>query len=357
MNDETTENPEHPAEKHGTPRWVTALLVSLLAVLVVGTGTVLLPADDGPAPEPPFSGTAKAAAYAETRALLADAAAAGSQPATVTLLETQARALLAPAPASASAAVSFPSAAPLTKADFLAALSRSAAQRLADAGKSDGGTARLLAAVGTAQLLESARLAGAWGLPAPAGPSLALPTAVSSPTVLPTCAAGGGTAAAAAAAGQADPADDGDALAAVVSAEQKAVYLYQVARTRLDGTAAGAAAADLSRHQDLLREAEALTRQHCTESPPREAGYRLPAGLASHAAAALAEQESAALPAYGELLALSDGATRRWAMAGLLEGARRMESWGTLPGALPGLSVEPAALPELPESSSAAPVP
>jgi hypothetical protein len=363
VNDETTENPGHPAEKHGSPGWAKVLLVSLLAVLVLGTGAVLLPANDGPAPEPPFSDTAKAAAYADTRALLMDAAAAGSPPATVTLLQTQARALLAPAPASASsAAVSSASSAPRTKADFLTALSRSASQRLADAGNSDGGTARLLAAVGTAQLLESARLARAWGLPAPAGPSLALPTPalptpVSSPAAAPSCTGDGGTTAAATAGGQANPADAGDALAAVVSAEQRAVYLYQVALTRLDGAAAVTAAADLSRHQDLLHEAEGRARQHCTEPPPREAGYRLPAGLASHAAAALGEQESAALPAYGELLALSDGATRQWAMAGLLEGARRMESWGASPEALPGLSVDPAALPELPESTSAAPLP
>ena len=139
-------------------------------------------------------------------------------------------------------------------------------------------------------------------------------------------------------------------------AEQEAVYIYQVARTRLEGTAAATAARDLAGHQDLLREAEALARQLCTEPPPREAGYRLPAGFASQAAAALGEQESAALPAYGELVALSDGGTRNWAIAGLLDSARRMESWGTLSGALPGLSVDPAALPELP-GSTAAPAP
>lgn len=359
VNDETAENPERPAEKHGPHGWVKAGLVSLLAVLVLGTGAVLLPANDGPAPEPPFSETAKASAYAETRTLLVDASAAGGPPATVALLETQARALLAPAPASPAAASyaagSSAPAVPTSKAAFLAGLSRSAAQRLADAGKSDGGTARLLAAVGTAQLLESVRLAGAWGLPAPAGPSLAPPTAAPSPMAAPTCAAGSGTTAAAPPAGEADPAGAGDALAAVVGAEQKAVYVYQVALARLDGPAAGTAAGDLARHQELLREAEALARLHCTEPPPREAGYRLPAGFGTQAAAALGEQESATLTAYGELVALSDGETRQWAMAGLLDGALRLESWGKLPGALPGLSVDPAALPPLPESAALPP--
>ncbi|WP_245953467.1 DUF4439 domain-containing protein [Arthrobacter silvisoli] len=326
--------------------------MSLLAVLVVGTGAVLLPANDGPAPVPPFSDTAKAAAYAETRALLADAAGTGSPRATVTLLETQARALLAPAPASPSTDASGSSATPPTRASFLAGLSRSASRRLADAGNSDGGTARLLAAVGTAQVLEAARLAAAWGLPVPAGPSLAS-TAASSPAAPPACAAGGGATASATAEAEAEPAGPGEALAAVVRAEQKAVYVYQVALARLDGSAAETAASDLARHQDLLREAEALARQHCTEPPPREAGYRLPAGFAAHASAALAEQESATLTAYGELVALSDSETRQWAIAGLLGGARRTESWGTSPGALPGLPVDPAALPTLPGSTAA----
>ena len=355
------------------PRWVKALLVSLLAVLVLGTGVVLLPSREQPDPEPPFSETARATAYAETRALLDGASAAGSSSATVTLLESQARALLAPAPASAapSGAVSSAPSAPAGKAAFLGGLARSAAQRLADAGKSDGGTARLLAAVGTAQLLESGRLARAWGLPLPAQPALPESPAPSSSVLSSpapsssspsssspeaSCPAGGSTAAPSTATDDAGAPGPGEALAAVVRAEQEAVYIYQVARTRLDGTAAATAALDLAGHQDLLREAEALARQLCTEPPPREAGYRLPAGFASQAAAALGEQESAALPAYGELVALSDGGTRNWAIAGLLDSARRMESWGTLSGALPGLSVDPAALPELP-GSTAAPAP
>jgi hypothetical protein len=361
VNDENARNPERPAEKHGTPRWVKAALVSLLAILVVGTGSVLLPAREEPAAGPPFSETAKAAAYAETRALMDAASATGSPPATLTLLETQARALLAPSAVTSpvsSSPVSSGSAAAPTRAVFVSGLGRSAAQRLADAGKSDGGTARLLAAVGTAQLLESTRLAAAWGLPAPARPALPASAGLSSPAA--SCPAGGETASAPADEAESSDAESpdaaapgaGDALAAVVRAEQKAVYIYQVALTRLDGTAAATAARDLASHQDLLREAETLARQRCTEPPPREAGYRLPAGFASQAAAALGEQESAALPAYAELVALADGGTRAWAMAGLLDGARRMQSWGTVPGALPGLAVDPAGLPELPETAT-----
>lgn len=352
VNDET-------AEKHRAPGWLKASLVALLAVLVLGTGAVLLPPAEGPEPEPPFSETARAAAYEDTAALVAEASRAGSPAATVTLLETQARALLAPAPTAASSPAP---ATPVSKAAFLAGLSRSAAQRLADAGKSDGGAARLLAAVGTAQQLESARLAKAWGLPAPVPLPPAAATAPATPMPKPSCPAPAGTASPAAASpatasqGPAAAATTADALAAVVGTEQKAVYLYQVALTRLEGAAAGTAATDLERHQRLLREAEALARQLCSKVPPREAGYQLPAGFATQAEATLAEQETAALPAYGELVALSDGATRRWAMAGLFDSARRLEALGSLPGALPGLSVDPAALPPLPQAS-ASPLP
>ncbi|WP_253182844.1 DUF4439 domain-containing protein [Arthrobacter sp. SW1] len=354
MNDET-------AEKHGAPGWVKASLVALLAVLVLGTGAVLLPPAEGPEPEPPFSETARAAAYEDTVTLAAEAARAGSPAATVTLLETQARALLAPDPT--ATAPSSGTATPASKSTFLSGLSRSAAQRLADAGKSDGGPARLLAAVGTAQHLESVRLAKAWSLPVPATP---LPSAAASvpaaPTPEPSCTAAAGAVSPSAASpaassqGPAAAATTADALAAVVGAEQKAVYLYQVALTRLEGASAAAAASDLEQHQLLLREAEALARQQCAKVPPREAGYQLPAGFASQAQATLAEQETAALPAYGELVALSDGATRRWAMAGLFDSARRLEAMGSPPGALPGLSVDPAALPPLPQAS-ASPLP
>lgn len=337
------------------PGWVKALLVSLLAILVLGTGAVLLPANDGPPPEPPFSETARNAAYERTRALLSDAllsdalladATAEGAAGTVSLLSTQARALLAPgATSSPSPSAAAVSTAPLSKAAFLSALSDSAADRLADAAKSDGGTARLLAAVGTAQLLESSRLAAAWGLPGPETPSELAATALPSPAAASCPAAPATTVSPSAEDGGIGT---GDALAAVVGAEQEAVYVYQVALTRLEPAAAGEAAKDLARHQQLLREAETLARQHCTEPPPREAGYRLPAGFASGAAAALGKQEAAALPAYGELVALSDGSTRRWAMAGLLDAGRRLEAWGSPAGALPGLAVDPAALPELP---------
>ena len=66
---------------------------------------------------------------------------------------------------------------PASAAALATELAASASQRLADAAVADGGMARLLAAVGTAQLLQASSLAAAAGAPAPAvpDPAAALP--------------------------------------------------------------------------------------------------------------------------------------------------------------------------------------
>src|SRR5690606_33723619 len=134
-------------------------------------------------------------------------------------------------------------------------LATSGRQRLSDAAAADGGMARLLAAVGTAQLLQSSSLAAAAGAPDPAatppGPALpvqspaagACPAATASPSAAPFRS----SASAAADAGLPDSGLPGpdlpDALAALVRTELETVYGYQVALTRLDGAAAKSAAA------------------------------------------------------------------------------------------------------------------
>ncbi len=119
------------------------------------------------------------------------------------------------------------------------------AQRLADAATADGGMARLLAAVGTAQLLQSSALAAAAGAPDPAAgapdprPAAAhpapgsCPAATASPSSAPVN--NGGTAA--------GSMPSCRSLAALISTEQETMYGYQVALTRLDGAAAKSAAA------------------------------------------------------------------------------------------------------------------
>ncbi|HSO90154.1 MAG TPA: DUF4439 domain-containing protein, partial [Arthrobacter sp.] len=297
-------------------------LLACLALVVVSLGILISPRSPEEPAEPPFSEQARSAALAETMRLraagedLARPASGDAKPAvtqTVSLLTGQARALLLPGqdnpdsplpagPAAPSAGARSPtpsavpsgappsvqSAAPLpsSAAALATALADSAAQRLADAAVADGGMARLLAAVGTAQLLQASSLAAAAGAPAPAVPdpaapqlSGACPGDSASPSSSPV------DASAAPAGAGAGAATLPGALAAAVETELETVYGYQVALTRLGGEAAARAAEQLATHEALAAGAEALSRLHCAPVPPREAGYTMdPDFLAAPAA-------------------------------------------------------------------------
>lgn len=341
--------------------------------MVVSLGIAFRPGNPPKPPEPPFSEQARAAALADTLQLrtageqlgaaptgtgrpAAPAAARAALTRTVSLLTTQARALLrpgqAPAAAPATAATSAAASSPPADAARLAAdLAKSGRQRLSDAAAADGGMARLLAAVGTAQLLQSSALAAAAGAPDPAG-------SVPAPGAAALEAAPAGSCSAATASPSAAPASSPGAaagnaglpgaLAALVSTELETVYGYQVALTRLNGAAARSAADQLARHEALVSGAESLSRSQCAPIPPRQPGYALDPSFLASPGPGLAALEAATLPAYGDLVALSDGETRKWAVAGLLGAARRAALWGADPGAVPGLGADPASFPSLP---------
>lgn len=407
VNDDTREKRWQDHIPRTLPRYA---LLACLALVVVSLGVALMPGRPPEPAQPPFSEQARASALAETLQLLAagsqlgtategnsadnsadqsgksDRSAGAGNPAverTVTLLTTQAHALLAPGeslsdpsgaaatdsgratpsasetpagtPAPSTGSSAAPSAAPLpsTPAGLATALAHSGTQRLADAAVADGGMARLLAAVGTAQLLQASALAAGTGTVAP-------PADAAFPQLSGTCpsesAAGqsatdqsttdqsaknqSSTGQSAAASGV------GDALAAVARTEAQTIYGYQVALPRLGGDAAKSAAEQLARHDELLSDAEMLSRLHCAAVPPREAGYALGKSFLASPAAGLGSLEAAALPAYGDLVALSDGETRQWAIAALLGSGKRAVLWGADPGALPGL--DRAALESLP---------
>lgn len=348
-------------------------LLACLALVVVSLGIALSPRSPEAPAEPPFSEQARSAALAETLRLRAAGEALGrpasgdAKPAvvqTVSLLTSQARALLlpgqdvpasplppAPATPSAGAQSATPSATPLpaSAAALAAALADSAGQRLADAAVADGGMARLLAAVGTAQLLQASSLAAAAGAPAPAVPdpaapqlSGACPSAAAAPSSAPV------DVASASAVADTGAATLPGALAATVKTELETVYGYQVALTRLGGEAAARASEQLATHEALAAGAEALSRIHCTPVPPREAGYTMAQDFLASPAAGLGGLEASALAVYGDLVALSEGQTRQWAIAGLVGAARRSAFWGAETGALPGLAADPAGFPELP---------
>nr|WP_306423017.1 DUF4439 domain-containing protein [Paenarthrobacter aurescens] len=333
------------------------MLVAVVALLVAGTGIVLIPRDSGTPPPVPFSESARLSALEDALLLhesasgLAEAAGPGAgEPAlgaAVTLLTTHARALLDPAGSTSTATTKAPSP-DTTRASFVAALSGSGLRRLEDAREADGGISRLLAAVGSAQLLQAEKLAIAWQLPAPKRPSVpdtevpaATPSAAACPSVSPTPAAASATTDA--------------ALAAMVRSQQEAIYAYQVALKRLDSPAAATAAKDLQTHELALQHSEALTRANCGDVPASEAGYRLPAQFAKDPAASLAALELSSLPVFGDLIALSTGEARTWAVDGLLAAARRSMAWGADLPALPGLEVDAGGLPPLPTPGASSP--
>jgi hypothetical protein len=295
---------------------------------------------------------------------------------TVTLLTTQARALVLPAddapggtpkPSSTGAATSSATgsasaaatAAPATVPALVAGLSASGKQRLVQAETADGGMARLLAAVGTAQLLQARSLAQASGTPVPALPpapapqraaadSCAAPASPSAPASPQATAPASAPADPGPASGQPGAASQADALNRVVRTEVETVYGYQVALTRLEGVAAGQASGLLANHEALVDEAEAHSRVHCAPIPPRDPGYTLGTSFLKKPAAGLASLEAGTLPVYGDLVALSDGETRRWGIASLLTAAQRSIRWGSDPGPVPGIVLDTTLLPPLP---------
>ncbi|MDQ1593932.1 MAG: hypothetical protein QOH40_488, partial [Arthrobacter pascens] len=176
---------EDTRESRRSASYFRYALAAFAALLVLSLGMTLIPRPSPEPPAPPFSEQARASALAETLRLRAAsqqlaADSSGAQrliySRTVTLLTTQARALLLPSDApssddaggaltaapdagpspSASGSAAPAAAAPLATAPSLAAgLSASGRLRLTHAQTADGGMARLLAAVGTAQLVQA----------------------------------------------------------------------------------------------------------------------------------------------------------------------------------------------------------
>lgn len=378
MKDDTREN--------SRPRnYFRYALLTFTAFLVLSLGFALIPRE-APAPAvPPFSEQARASALAETMRLRAAShqlaeGASGAQrqlfSRTVTLLTTQARALVLPAddapggtpkPSSTGAATSSATgsasaaatAAPANVPALVAGLSASGKQRLVQAETADGGMARLLAAVGTAQLLQARSLAQASGTPVPALPpapapqraaadSCAAPASPSAPASPQATAPASAPADPGPASDQPGAASQADALNRVVRTEVETVYGYQVALTRLEGAAAGQASGLLANHEALVDEAEAHSRVHCAPIPPRDPGYTLGTSFLKEPAAGLASLEAGTLPVYGDLVALSDGETRRWGIASLLTATQRSIRWGSDPGPVPGIVLDTTLLPPLP---------
>ncbi|MCO4273651.1 ferritin-like domain-containing protein [Pseudarthrobacter sp. HLT3-5] len=361
-------------------RYFQYAVFALAALLVVSLGLVLIPREPSLPAAPPFSEQARASAFADSLTLRAagldlEGTAGATAPAPqaaaltriVTLLTVQARALMLPADAAgdpaldrtATAPVPAPSTAlatvtpPSTTADFAAALQASGAQRLHDAETADGGMARLLAGAGTAQLLAAEDLASATGISlAPLPGADSSPTASPAPTPPVTASAAASCASEAAVANASTGADLGSAFASAVAAELELVYAYQAALTRLNSGSAAPASNFLAQHGILRNEAEAMGRSHCAAVPQRQPGYALSQVFLADPAAGLGTLEAGTLPALGDLVALSEGRDRVWALSALQSAARRTVHWRASPGPVPGMVLDEALLPPLPEPVS-----
>ncbi|TQJ40422.1 uncharacterized protein DUF4439 [Arthrobacter sp. SLBN-112] len=348
-----------------------------LAVLVVlSLGFALNPAEK-PAPAPPsFSERARAAALSEAmdlRAAGVELASAGPAESTavepvVTLLTIQARALSGPAsdssPASASpsstgglpsaglSTAGAPAAGLQSAAELVQALANSGTARVKDAETADGGMARLLAGTGTAQLLAAGRLAAATGVPAPQGPAGTPEEAAAATATASLCPSLSEPAAAPKAAGPDAPASAGRALAAAITAEQQAAYGYQAALPRLAPAEAGPASEFLLRHKEQAAAAAERLRSACGAPLPQQPGYVLEPGFLAAPAAGLGKLEAATLAAYGDVVAVSQGQDRRWALSALQSAAGRAQRWGADPGPVPGLRLDIDQLPPLPAGAA-----
>ncbi|KRE70645.1 DUF4439 domain-containing protein [Arthrobacter sp. Soil762] len=357
-------------------RYFQYAVFALAALLVVSLGVVLIPREPSPPAVPPFSEQARASAFADSLTLRAagldlEGTAGATAPASqasalariVTLLTVQAQALMLPDVASGNPALDGAAASPATAlatvtppsttADFAAALQASGAQRLQDAEIADGGMARLLAGTGTAQLLAAEDLASAAGITlAPLADADSSPTASPAPTTPVTASAATNCPSEAAAADASTGVDLGSALALAVESELELVYAYQAALTRLNSGSAAPASIFLAQHGVLRGEAEAMGRSRCATVPPRQPGYVLSQAFLADPAVGLGTLESGTLPVLGDVVALSEGRERVWALSALQSAARRTVHWRASPGPVPGMVLDEALLPPLPEPVS-----
>ena len=347
-------------DPHPRVRAFRFAVFALAALVVLSLGFALIPAEKPAPAEPPFAERARAAALTaamDLRASGMELASAGAADSTlldpvVTLLTIQARALRGPAPETAPAmpaASVRPSstAGPAGVAGLVQALAGSGTARLKDAETADGGMARLLAGAGTAQLLAAGRLAAATGVPAPEGTAAATVEKTSGPATASPCPSPS-PAASEEGGGPGTAAGVRQALAAAITAEQEAAYGYQAALPRLGPAEAGPASEFLARHRELAAAAEERLRLACGTAVPQQPGYVLDPGFLAAPAAGLGRLEAATLASYGDLVALSQGQDRIWALSALQAAAGRALRWGADPGPVPGLALDVGQLPALP---------
>ncbi|WP_288024444.1 DUF4439 domain-containing protein [Arthrobacter sp.] len=264
----------------------------------------------------------------------------------------------------------------ITTAGFAQALGGSAATLLADALTADAALGRTFAAAGTNRLLLASALDNRLGRAAPA--STYLPAAVQPVPAAPaTCKStrepqGG--------------ANVDTALSAASRAEQKAVYAYQVAGSRLAEPGLSRAVELAAVHENNLELLNDGLARRCLPTVAAVPGFALSRDFTEAPAAALAKLEGELALVYGDLAALSAPASalpaavpatnaaasnaapkpaakpaaaaarvtelRELAVAGMVESASLQREWGGGLDVLPGIaSAAQTAAPTVPSSA------
>ncbi|WP_326498089.1 DUF4439 domain-containing protein [Arthrobacter sp. FX8] len=117
---------------------------------------------------------------------------------------------------------------------------------------------------------------------------------------------------------------------------------------RLAPAEEGQASEFLVRHKEQAAAAEERLLSACGAPVPQQPGYVLDPGFLAAPAAGLGKLEAATLAAYGDVVAVSQGQDRQWAMSALQSAAGRAMRWGADPGPVPGLALDAEQLPALP---------
>ncbi|MHA7155462.1 DUF4439 domain-containing protein [Arthrobacter sp. TMN-50] len=185
-----------------------------------------------------------------------------------------------------------------TPSGFVADLFGSAQQNLNAALTAEPGLARLLASVGASQRHQAVTLAGLQDLEVPPVPALPA-AAVESP---PDCTG-------------ATPANSTETgwLAEAVAAEYRSAYAYEVTAARTPDPAPLDTLAD--QHAAAAMEGEVLLdADACVPFPPHIPAFALDPGFVEDPAAALAALDASLVGMYADLVGLTDGAARRWAV-------------------------------------------
>lgn len=246
---------------------------------------------------------------------------------------------------------------------YVQALWESAQTNLHSAWRADEGTARLLAATGTAQQIWAQRIAGLSGVPVPGGtgsvpgtedvdgseesPGARAADTARCPDGRPTATAETGSGSATPEAPAAARPDAAAALTSVINAELGTAYAYEVALAQVepDAEVAGSWGGQAAVHERHGADAVSYLADLCLPPVAPVAAYRLDPDFLRDPAGSLPALEDQFPAVYADLVALSDGDLRGWAITRLAAVSTDLYLTSETVPAAPGLDAVPDDLP------------